>query len=103
MTDVFVSRAGATTLFELQALKIPNLLIPLSKKASRGDQILNAHSFEKQGFSLVLQEEDLTEESFMAAIKTLDEKKEWMKQQMIEKDSGNAIEKIIHLLQSTQK
>jgi len=58
-SDIVLSRAGANTIFELHALAKPNLLIPLSKAASRGDQILNAASFEKQGFSKVLQEENL--------------------------------------------
>lgn len=59
MADIVVSRAGATVLYELLTLKKPNILIPLSKSASRGDQILNAQSFEKQGFSIVLPEEQL--------------------------------------------
>lgn len=59
MSDIAVSRAGATVLYELLALRKPNILIPLSKSASRGDQILNAQSFEKQGFSAVLPEEQL--------------------------------------------
>jgi len=58
--DIVISRAGANTIFELLALKKPNLLIPLSKAASRGDQILNAASFEKQGFSKVIQEEEIS-------------------------------------------
>ena len=57
MADLVVSRAGATILFEILALEKPNILIPLSKKASRGDQVLNAVSFEKQGLSMVLEEE----------------------------------------------
>lgn len=71
MADLVVSRAGATVLFELLALKKPNLLIPLSKAASRGDQILNAASFEKQGFSMVLHEEKLDEISLVNAIQNL--------------------------------
>jgi len=63
MTDVVVSRAGATTLFEILELRKANLLIPLSLKASRGDQILNAKSFEKQGFSYVLTEENMNANS----------------------------------------
>ncbi len=47
--DFIISRAGANVIFELLALKKPTLLIPLSKKISRGDQILNANSFEKEG------------------------------------------------------
>ena len=64
IADVVVSRAGATTLFELLELKKPNLLIPLSRAASRGDQILNAISYKKQGFSSVIEEENLTEKTF---------------------------------------
>ncbi|MBQ5952161.1 MAG: undecaprenyldiphospho-muramoylpentapeptide beta-N-acetylglucosaminyltransferase [Lachnospiraceae bacterium] len=59
--DVFISRAGANVICELLALGKPNLLIPYPKTASRGDQILNARSFEKQGFSMVLEEEEITE------------------------------------------
>ena len=51
LADIVVSRAGANAICELLALQKPNLLIPLSAKASRGDQILNARSFEKQGYS----------------------------------------------------
>ncbi|WP_073336509.1 undecaprenyldiphospho-muramoylpentapeptide beta-N-acetylglucosaminyltransferase [Clostridium grantii] len=58
-TDIFISRAGANAIFEILALKKLNILIPLSAKASRGDQILNAKSFEKNGYSLVIEEEEL--------------------------------------------
>lgn len=56
MADVVVSRAGANAICELLALKKPNILIPLSA-GSRGDQILNAASFEEQGFSIVIKED----------------------------------------------
>ena len=59
LADLVISRAGANAICELLALKKPNVLIPLSSKSSRGDQILNAHSFESQGFSLVIDEDDL--------------------------------------------
>ncbi|MCL2527702.1 MAG: undecaprenyldiphospho-muramoylpentapeptide beta-N-acetylglucosaminyltransferase, partial [Defluviitaleaceae bacterium] len=52
LADIVVSRAGANTLFELLAMKKPNLLIPLPLESSRGDQILNAESFVLQGFSM---------------------------------------------------
>ena len=69
MTDVFVGRSGATTLFELLALKKPGLLIPLGAGASRGDQILNAQSFARQGFSEVLMQDDLTPATLTGGIK----------------------------------
>jgi UDP-N-acetylglucosamine--N-acetylmuramyl-(pentapeptide) pyrophosphoryl-undecaprenol N-acetylglucosamine transferase len=60
MADIVISRAGATTLFELLALCKPALLIPLGTGASRGDQILNAESFEKLGYCKVLRQDGLT-------------------------------------------
>lgn len=57
--DVAVSRSGAGASFELMNLKIPTLFIPLSKKASRGDQILNARYFLKKGMCNILYEENL--------------------------------------------
>ncbi|MEY8332712.1 undecaprenyldiphospho-muramoylpentapeptide beta-N-acetylglucosaminyltransferase [Lachnospiraceae bacterium 47-T17] len=71
LSDVVVSRAGANSICELLALHKPNLLIPLSAGASRGDQILNAASFEKQGFSMVLKEEDMTAATLTDAAETL--------------------------------
>lgn len=73
--DLMISRAGANAICEILALRKPNILIPLSAQASRGDQILNAASFEKQGYSFVLQEEDVTEESLLNAVHTVYEKR----------------------------
>lgn len=52
--DLIISRAGANAICEILALRKPNILIPLPAAASRGDQILNAESFQKQGFSYLL-------------------------------------------------
>lgn len=71
LCDLVISRAGANAICELLALKKPNLLIPLPTKGSRGDQLLNAASFESQGFSLVLREEDLDEDSIVEAVQEL--------------------------------
>ena len=60
LADVVISRAGANSICELLALKKPNLLVPLSASSSRGDQILNAKSFEAQGFSMVIDDDDLS-------------------------------------------
>lgn len=60
MADIVISRAGANAICELLALKKPNILIPLPAASSRGDQLLNAASFESQGFSIVINEDDLT-------------------------------------------
>lgn len=76
LADIVISRAGANAICELLALKKPNILIPLPASASRGDQILNANSFQKQGFSYVLDEDTLTDSQLLTAIKTVAEKKD---------------------------
>jgi UDP-N-acetylglucosamine--N-acetylmuramyl-(pentapeptide) pyrophosphoryl-undecaprenol N-acetylglucosamine transferase len=99
MADVVISRAGATALFELVALNKPNLLIPLPLSASRGDQILNAQSFEKQGFSAVLAQEKMTVETLVQNVKNVYENKDAMKRAMKEKAPQDAIEKIVGLIE----
>lgn len=71
LCDLVISRAGANAICELLALRKPALLIPLSAKASRGDQLLNARSFERQGFSMVLEEEELNKETLLHAVRHL--------------------------------
>ena len=76
LASIVVSRAGANSISEICALAKPNLLIPLSAKASRGDQILNARSFEKQGFSMVVDEDELTPEILQNAVISLYENRQ---------------------------
>ena len=71
MADLVISRAGANSICELLALKKPNILIPLPTSQSRGDQLLNAASFESQGFSIVINEDDLSEKYLMEKIHEL--------------------------------
>ena len=71
LADIVISRAGANAICELLALRKPNILIPLPANASRGDQILNARSFERQGFSIVLEEESLTDEILLDTVHRL--------------------------------
>lgn len=71
MADIVISRAGANAISELLALRKPNILIPLPATSSRGDQILNAKSFESQGFSIVIDEDDLTNKLLLEKIQEL--------------------------------
>ncbi len=71
MADLVISRAGANAISELLALRKPNILIPLPATSSRGDQILNAESFESQGFSIVIDEDDLTNKLLLEKIQEL--------------------------------
>ncbi len=54
--DVVISRAGANSLYELVALRKPHLLVPLSREASRGDQLANAQYASDRGWSQVIEE-----------------------------------------------
>lgn len=95
--DVVVSRAGANVICELLALRKPNILIPLSLEASRGDQILNAKSFEKQGYSYVLQEHDVTSETLLTAVNSVYEHRQTYIETMNQSDLANPIETIVSL------
>ena len=103
MADIVISRAGANAICELQALKKPNLLIPLSANASRGDQILNARSFEKQGFSRVLEEEAITDEVLLKAIHDLYAHRETYRAAMENAPGQDSISVICDLIRSCQK
>ena len=76
LADIVISRAGANAICELLALKKLNILIPLSLKASRGDQILNAESFQKSGYSYVIDEENLNKDTLLKALTEIEDKKE---------------------------
>lgn len=99
LSDLVISRAGANSICEFLALKKPALLIPLSAAASRGDQILNAHSFEKQGFAAVLEEEALNGDSLLEALNNLWEHRDSYIHAMAESSMGDAIETITGLLE----
>ena len=101
--DLVISRAGANAICELLALHKPNILIPLSLEASRGDQILNAASFEKQGFSYVIKEEELTSEKLLAAITSVDENKETYKQAMSQSNQQDAVVKVADIIEKACK
>lgn len=100
LTDIVISRAGANAICELLALHKPNLLIPLSANASRGDQILNARSFERQGFSIVLEEEALTDSTLLDAVSNLYEHREQYINAMKNSSQQNSIDTIIDLIES---
>ncbi len=98
--DLILSRAGANSICEILALRKPNVLIPLSAAASRGDQILNARSFEKQGFSAVLEEENLSDETLYDAIETTYENRQKFTQSMEKSTLSDAVAIIMELIES---
>lgn len=96
--DFVVSRAGSTSIFEFLALRKPMLLIPLSKQASRGDQILNADSFQRQGWCKVLPEEEMTPESLVIAAGQTYMSSGKIKEQMEASRLGDGTEEVIKLI-----
>ena len=98
LSDLVISRAGANAICELLALHKPNILIPLSANASRGDQILNANSFQAQGFSYVLEEENLSPETLRSAITHVIAEKESYISAMKNSQTRDSIETIVNLI-----
>ena len=103
LADMAISRAGANSICELLALHKPNILIPLSAAASRGDQVLNAHSFKKQGFSYVLEEEHLTAESLLKAVQEVYDNRQKYIDAMAQSGQMDSIGTIVDLIKTEAK
>lgn len=101
-TDFVVSRAGSNAIFEFLALRIPMLLIPLSLKASRGDQIVNARSFKDKQYARVLQEEDLSEETLLSELTELKTRAPVMIDKMKEYKSEKPRERVMEIIHEVQ-
>jgi UDP-N-acetylglucosamine--N-acetylmuramyl-(pentapeptide) pyrophosphoryl-undecaprenol N-acetylglucosamine transferase len=91
MTDLVISRAGSNSIFEFLSLKKPMLLIPLTKEQSRGDQILNAQSFEKSGYADVLYEEKLTATTLADSVERLYDNRKTYIDRMNMTEEANAL------------
>ncbi|MCA0969755.1 undecaprenyldiphospho-muramoylpentapeptide beta-N-acetylglucosaminyltransferase [Halobacillus litoralis] len=102
-TDYIISRAGSNAIFEFLALKKPMLLIPLSRQASRGDQILNADSFVKQGYAMKLEEEELTGSRLLEDVQKLMKDRNQFLDNMKNYQSEKTKEKVIDIIQEEEK
>ena len=100
MADIVISRAGANAICELLALRKPNILIPLPASSSRGDQLLNAASFESQGFSIVLHEDDLTTALLVDKVNELYENRQSYLNTMENSGQMDSISTIMELIKS---
>ena len=99
--DLVISRAGANAICEISSLAKPNLLIPLPAASSRGDQLLNAESFEKQGYSMVMQEETATKDKLLSAVDKLYEEREQYITAMKGSSHTDSIAVILDLIEET--
>ncbi|MBN2689956.1 MAG: undecaprenyldiphospho-muramoylpentapeptide beta-N-acetylglucosaminyltransferase [Gammaproteobacteria bacterium] len=98
--DLVISRAGSNTLYELLTLGKPHILIPLSKKSSRGDQIINANFFVKRGFSKVIDEDTLTCDLLHKEIDNLAEDLDETKQRLATFKKTDSIKLICDIITS---
>ena len=103
MADIVISRAGANAICELASLKKPAILIPLPAHASRGDQILNANSFEKQGFAKVLPEEEITTDKLISTVNRVYENRDTYISAMKKSSQADSIGIIIDLIGKAAK
>ena len=101
--DLMISRAGANAICEILALRKPNILIPLTAAASRGDQILNARSFAKQGFSYLLEEETLSGDSLLQAVSDTFANRQAYISKMEQSELHDAVNTIIEKIESLAK
>lgn len=96
--DIIISRAGANAICEILALNKPNLLVPLPAASSRGDQVLNAESFERQGFSVVIKEEQLTTGTLIDEVDKLYNNREAYISKMKENSQRDSVKIIADLI-----
>ena len=99
--DLMISRSGANAICEILALRIPNILVPLSS-GTRGDQILNAASFKERGYSEVVPNDDLDQEIEEAVRRVYADRASYIS--AMEKSSqSEAIPMILDLIRSVEK
>lgn len=98
LAGLVISRAGANAICEILALHKPNILIPLGTAGSRGDQLLNAKSFARQGFSTVLTEDETTPELLCRTIDEVYEDHEDLAFRMEASQLDTGVSNIIHLI-----
>ncbi len=99
LSDIVISRAGANAICELLSLRKPNVLIPLSAAASRGDQILNARSFEQQGYSKVIEEEQLSSQTLSDAVLEVYQNRQSYIEKMSSSELSDSIGTIMKLIE----
>ena len=101
--DLILSRAGSNALCEFQALKKPMLLIPYPRTASRGDQILNAQSYERRGLCHVLLQENLTADSLSGALTHLYDSREKLRTALNHAPAADGTMAVLKLIEQVQE
>ncbi len=100
VTDLMVTRAGASTMSEILVLGVPSIFIP-SPYVTNNHQYKNAMDLVEKNAALILEEKDFNKENLINLIdKTLKNKDEYLKmknnlQKLGIKDSGERIYNIL--------
>lgn len=97
--DLVVTRAGSGVINELLALQKPMLMLPLSKAASRGDQIENAKLFSKLGYGEMILDENLNKANLKKIIDKMIKNRNFYEKNMKKSQIYNANDKIIELIE----
>ncbi|WP_096186684.1 undecaprenyldiphospho-muramoylpentapeptide beta-N-acetylglucosaminyltransferase [Evansella halocellulosilytica] len=101
-TDLVITRGGSNAIFEFLALHIPMLIIPLSRKQSRGDQILNANSFAEKGYSVTLEEEDLTKDTLIQQLQSIHKNRSQFINAMDVSEQSRALDTILERIEQVK-
>jgi len=104
LADLCVTRGGAGALFEVAALRVPSLIIPLPKsRSSRGDQVSNARRFAELGYSMVLPQENLTADRLISDIELLSNRAGNLRLNMQSARNIDGSQKIVELIMGAVK
>ena len=98
LCDLVISRAGSNFMFEFLALRKPMILIPLSKKSSRGDQVENAMAFQAQGFAEVIESENLNEQQLLKSIQLVFDNRQQYLSQIQNWNSDRALSRLWEII-----
>ncbi len=103
ISDFVIGRAGAGVTAECYFKKLPMILIPLENGSSRGDQLLNAKYYVKQGVAEIIREQELAPANLFEKIKTFNSNIKKYKNNYKNKKIINGKNKIIEIINNYVK
>lgn len=102
-SDFALSRAGANSILEILANKIPTIFIPLPKGISRGDQVENAKYIKSLGCANIIFQDELSIEKLQNELNLLEKQSIFIKNQIISQNFEDGTDKIIQLILEYKK
>lgn len=86
VSDIIASRAGASSIFEIAAIRKPSILIPLTESA-QNHQLKNAYAYAENGACLVIEESNLTPHFFLDKLEFLTDRPNEMEKMRLAAES----------------